>query len=184
MRTLVASVVLGLLVASCSTSSDPAVDETTTSAPDSTTTTTEVTPPEPVLVFSVETSGGCMMAGPNCASYRFFSDGTVELLRLDVETRIPEGTGTIDAALVTAVADELVQVDLEDLYASLPPGECRGCYDGIDTAFIYEVPGQPNTFASVDVELVETVPLFAATWAALEEAELALGQLEPEMRAP
>ncbi len=182
MKNVAVAVALAMLVVACSPDSDAPATETTTSLAESTTSTTQAPPPQPVLVFTVETSGGCLMAGPNCAAYRFFSDGSVELLRLDVETRIPEATGSIDPSLVAAVSDALAEVDLADLHASLPPGECRGCYDGIDTTFIYEVPGQPNTFASVEVELTDSVPLFAATWSALAEAELTLGQLEPEMR--
>jgi hypothetical protein len=185
MRTVTVIAILTVVLVGCASPVDSASEASTTTEPTTTTSTTTTTtlPPEPVLVFTVETSGGCLQAGPNCAAYQFFSDGTVELLRLGVDTTTPEGTGTIDPEFVTAVSEELMAVvSLGDLHASLPPGECRGCYDGIDTTFIYNVPDQLNTFESVDVELLDAIPLFRATWAALAEAELTLGQLEPEMR--
>jgi hypothetical protein len=144
----------------------------TTSLPTSTTEATTTLPPEPVEVFTVRLDGGCMMMGPNCPEYRFLSDGSVAVFRAgEVE---PTDTAAINLALVTSVVDLVASTDLEALSASLPPGECRGCYDGIDVTYIY---GPDGVFASIDIELVSTEPLFAATEAALAAAQGALGEL-------
>ena len=120
-----------------------------------------------------------MMAGPNCATYEFLTDGTVNLYRVGA-LDVPEGAGSIDAAIVDKVLFHLDGTDLDELRASLPEGECRACYDGIDTTFVYITP-DPVAFNSAEVELVTTEPLFAATWAALEAAEDELGPLENQM---
>ncbi len=162
---------LSLVLGACA-SSDGGADVTTTGGTDTTETTETTLPPEPVEIFTVRLDGGCMMMGPNCPEYRFLSDGTVALFRVgEVE---PTDTAAIDPALVTSVVDLVASTDLEALSASLPPGECRGCYDGIDVTYIY---GPDGVFASTDVELVPTEPLFAATEAALAAAQAALSEL-------
>ena len=182
MRLLSAVVFALALIASACASDAGGSDETTSSTvpttTSSTTTTTEA-PAEPVVAFTIQLSGGCMMAGPNCATYEFLTDGTVNLYRVDA-LDVPEGVGSIDAAIVDEVLLHLDAVDLDELRASLPEGECRACYDGIDTTFIYAT-APPTAFDSAEVELVTTEPLFAATWAALEAAEDELGPLENQM---
>ena len=182
MRILSAVVVALAVLASACASDAGGTDETTTSTlpttSSSTTTTTEAAT-EPVVAFTVQLDGGCMMAGPNCATYEFLTDGTVNLYRVGA-LDVPEGTGSIDTANVDRVLLHLDEANLAELRASLPEGECRACYDGIDTTFVYAAP-DPVAFNSAEVELVTTEPLFAATWAALEAAEDALGPLENQM---
>lgn len=145
--------------------------------------TTLTTIPEPSgEAFVVRLEGGCMMMGPNCPVYRFFTDGTVELVRLTEEEEPPLGSADIDPALVSAVTDLVGSTDLDALAASLPPGECRGCYDGIDVTYLYLAVDDPvitiaGRFSSTEVELVPTEPLFAATGAALAAAQAALEDL-------
>ena len=86
------------------------------------------------------------MAGPNCAEYQFYDDGTVEIYRVGTEVTTPEASGMIDQEFIISVQDELVGIDLALLHDSLAPGECRGCYDGIDTTFVYNAPGSVTTF--------------------------------------
>ena len=185
MRIVIAIGILAATLVGCGGTPTREIATSTTASP--TTSTTATTPANevtPRLVFTIELSGGCIMAGPNCAQYRFWSDGTIELFRVGIDRTTPEGTAMIDPSLVSDVADHVMAIDLDRLRASLREGECRGCYDGIDTTFTYVVSDGSPSFASVDVELHDSVPLFAATWAALEEAQLAVGQLEPEMHSP
>jgi hypothetical protein len=145
--------------------------------------TTSVTMPEESgEAFVVRLEGGCMMMGPNCPVYLFSTDGTVHLVRLGYEEEPPIASTTIDPALVAAVTELVNVTDLDALAGSLPPGECRGCYDGIDVTYVYLATDDPaitvaGRFSSTDVELVPTEPLFAATGAALAAAQSGLEDL-------
>ncbi len=118
------------------------------------------------------------MVGPNCPEYVFYTDGTVEHFRVDVDERTLEGRATLDVRLVQRVIDELQATDLAELRATLPDGEDRSIYDGTNMAYRYEVLTGNGAFSSVTVELLDSVPLFAATGAALEAARDALGPLD------
>ncbi|MCL1598863.1 MAG: hypothetical protein M3094_06745, partial [Actinomycetia bacterium] len=110
------------------------------------------------------------MMGPNCATYLIYSDGSVTLERTD-DPGVPVDTGTIDTALVGTVIDLVAATDLDALQADLPPGECRGCYDGIDVTFTYETPEGPVAIASIDVDIFASdEPLLTATWSILDAA--------------
>ena len=184
MKTATVVAILTVVLVGCASPGDSASGSSTTTEPPTTTstTTTNTLPPEPTLVFSVEFDGGCMMMGPNCSGYRFFSDGSVELYRTNLDTSETEHTATIDEGLVTAVADQLASADLIELRGMLPEGECRGCYDGLDTTYIYEVTAGAAEFDSAKVELVASVPLFRATEQALTAAQAALDELEIQSR--
>jgi len=124
-----------------------------------------------------------MMMGANCAGYHFWSDGTVEIYRADGATDgAAEITGSIDPVLIARVAAELGTADLPAIRASLPEGECRGCYDGIDTTFTYETIVGTVPFSSTEVELDLSVPLFAATADALQAARTTLDPLPIQER--
>jgi len=150
--------ILVLMVSACSPSSD--VDATTTSQPAA----TVITVAEPVgPVVTIVDEGGCFMMGPNCATYRVYTDGTVELTRTGGSGAV-EATTTVDVKLVDAIRDLVATEDLEALRAGLPEGEMTAAYDGVDTSFIYAYPQGDVAFASAVVELVASEPLFAATW--------------------
>jgi hypothetical protein len=148
----VLAVVFGLVVAACGSSGGGSTETTTT-----------VEPIIPYVVVTVVQDGGCMMMGPNCPTYEISSDGSVALYRSGAEQ---VDQSTIDTALVDAIVAESAGTDLDALRQRLPQGECQGCYDGIDTTFVY----QEATFSGVDVELVASEPLFAATWDAVAAA--------------
>jgi hypothetical protein len=127
----------------------------------------------PVLVFSVEQTGGCGF-GHLCQTWRFYSDGYVEAFRRVGPDEDPEPprTGNVDAALVSAVSEELVGLDLGELRASLPEGVLRAAFDGVDVSYVYNVTdGQDGRFYSPETELLPTVPLFAATMEAIDAAD-------------
>jgi len=149
-----------LVVSACASASPGA-------APDHPTTTTAA--PDPALVLTITEDGGCFMMGPNCATYLVYSDGSVELQRTG-HPGAPIDAAAIDVALVSDVADLVAATDLDALRGSLPPGECRGCYDGTDVTFTYETPEGPAMFASVDVDIFVSEPLLSASWSVLEAA--------------
>ncbi len=154
------AIAFALVVSACASASPVA-------APDDPTTTTA--PPDPVLVLTITEDGGCFMMGPNCATYLVYSDGSVELQRTG-HPDAPLDTATIDVTLVSDVTDRVAVTDLDALRESLPPGECRGCYDGTDVTFTYETPEGPAVFASVDVDIFVSEPLLSASWSVLEAA--------------
>jgi hypothetical protein len=128
-------------------------------------------PDADAIVLDVEFSGGCAQLGPNCAQLIVFGDGTVVARRI-----LPGGTervdsGSIDTALVNALHQVVADTDLAALHRRLPEGECRGCYDGIDTTLRFS-PASSPAFASVDVELESSEPVFQAAFAVLEAAQL------------
>ena len=127
--------------------------------------------PEPdVVVIAVESTGGCAMMGPNCSKLLVFGDGTVEAYRFVGDGDELVDTGSIDPQVVADLARLVSSTDLEAIRARLGPGECRGCYDGIDTTMTFYDDDGPATFASVDVELDAAEPLFAAAWAVADAA--------------
>lgn len=129
------------------------------------------------VYFSAESSGGCAQLGPNCARFDVYGDGRVEAYRTGFDPEEPVATGAIDAALVAELHSETLDTDQAALIASLPPGECRGCYDGIDTSMSFPIPplaGAIPTFSSVDVELVRTEPLLDLGWRVYEAAQAAV----------
>ena len=171
-----------LVLSACASSeSFSEANSGTTTSTTSTTTPPETTPttaPGPrTLVVTITEDGGCFMMGPNCATYLVYSDGSVELMRTR-ELGEPEATTTVDPDAIQEVTDLLASTDPETLRASLPEGECQGCFDGIDTTFTYETTDGQVSFASTEVELVLSESLFAATWqvrnAAAENLELGM----------
>lgn len=150
--------VCALLVASCGAETSAALD------PDA-------------VYFTAESSGGCAQMGPNCARLDVYGDGTVLAYRIGVDAAEPVATGTIDAALVADLHRETLNTDQAALIDSLPPGECRGCYDGIDTTMTFPIPPTieaPPTFSSVEVELLRTEPLLDLGWQVYEAAGAAI----------
>ncbi len=152
--------ILALLLSTCSGASVA-----------STTTTTLPPGPEPAGVLLVaEFPGGCAMMGPNCERLVIYGDGTVEAHRLGSGDPRPVDVGSIDPALVAALHRVVVRTDLEAMRLRLPPGECQGCVDGIDTTVTFTVDGHDTTFSSIDTELVISEPVFAAMWSVIDAA--------------
>lgn len=152
-------IAIGLIVSACA-SSPSGVDGTATTGANA---TTAMIPEPAVPVVTIVDEGGCFMAGPNCATYAVFSDGTVEVLRTGEPDTI-EATTVVDADLAMTIHDLVATTDLEALRSGLPEGEMTAAYDGVDTTFIYRTDADDVMFSSAVVELVESEPLFAATW--------------------
>ena len=156
---------LGMLVAvaivatACATTGDGSV--------------TTAAPIDPLSVLAtVEQTGGCMMMGPNCPTYVIRADGQVTLLATGGSDE-PVDSTFINPALTTDLAWQMSTTDFAVLRSGLPPGQCQGCYDGIDTAFVFMTRSQTVTFDSVRTELDPSVPLFATMWRIVEAAGLA-----------
>lgn len=131
------------------------------------------------VVFRAESNGGCAQLGPNCVRVDVYGDGSVKAYRLGVDQQTPVDTGTIDRNLVIALHSEVSSADLTALHRRLPPGECRGCVDGIDTSmsFPFSVGDKtvmPLLFSSVEVELDPSEPLFDIAWSVYRAAEAAV----------
>ena len=136
-----------------------------TGAAATSTTTTSTPPPGPdadSVVLIVELTGGCAMMGPNCERFVVFGDGTVEAYRAGESDPRPIDTGSIDPALAATLHRVVTTADLDALRRRLPPGECQGCFDGIDTLATFTVDGADVTFSSVDTEFTPSEPVFAA----------------------
>ena len=134
MKKLLILVVLGVVTASCASSPASSETETTTTMVPAETTATSPTsttvPPAPVLVFTVREDGGCMMAGPNCAEYQFYDDGTVDIFRVgtrDHHHRKPRARSMSHSS--PRCRDALDGADLASIYESLAPGGMSGRYD-------------------------------------------------------
>ena len=146
--------------------------------------TGEAAGPNPASVyFTGESAGGCAQMGPNCLRVVVFGDGSVEAYRVGGDKQTPVDTASIDDALVETLHREIVTTDMHQLIGTLPPGECRGCYDGIDTVMRFYSPPldvEHPEFSSVEVELDRSEPLLAAAWAVYEAA---LGVVETPLVA-
>lgn len=152
--------ILALLLSACG---GAAAESSTTTAP----------PPHPdadSVVLAAELTGGCAMMGPNCERFVVYGDGTVELYRAGESAAQPDDVGTIGPVLVTTLHNTVLATDLEALRKRLPPGECQGCVDGIDTLATFTVDGDGTTFSSIETELTPTEPVFNAMWAVIDAA--------------
>lgn len=134
----------------------------------------EAAGPDPASVYFIgESAGGCAQMGPNCLRVVVFGDGSVEAYRIGGDEQTPVDTANIDGALVETLHREIANTDMHQLIGTLSPGECRGCYDGIDTIMRFYSPPldvEHPAFSSVDVELDRSEPLLAAAWAVYEAA--------------
>jgi len=111
------------------------------------------------------------MMGPNCERVVVFGDETVEAYRAGENAAQPVDVGSIDPELVATLHNTVYATDLEALRKRLPPGECQGCIDGIDTLATFTVDGCDVTFNSIETEVTPTEPVFAAMWAVFAAAQ-------------
>lgn len=153
LRTLVA-------VATLATACSPAGEGTTTTTID----------PGSVLV-TVEQTGGCLMMGANCPTYVVHANGEVDLFRTSGTGEIVDST-FVDPSLTTDLAWLMSTTNYAELRAGLAVGECRGCYDGIDTTFMFINQASIVSFDSIDTELDPSEPLFGTVWRIIEAAVL------------
>lgn len=154
--------ILALLVASCSTAATVSTITTESLAP---------SPGANSVVLVAELTGGCAMMGPNCERFVILGDGTVKAYRAGESAAQPVDIGAIDPALVATLHEVVRSTNLEALRKRLPPGECQGCVDGIDTLAIFTVDGAEVTFNSIDTELTSAEPAFATMWVVIDAAQ-------------
>jgi hypothetical protein len=148
-------------MATLATACSPAGEGTTTSSID----------PGSVLV-TVEQTGGCLMMGANCPTYVVHANGEVALFRTGGTGEIVDST-FVDPSLATDLAWLMSTTNYSELRAGLAVGECQGCYDGIDTRFIFVNQQSIVAFDSIDTELDPSEPLFGTVWRIFEAAVLA-----------
>ena len=118
------------------------------------------------------------MMGPNCVRYVAESDGSVSVYRLvGPEAELVDAI-TIDPTLVENLIMAVAAADFDALRSRLGPGECRACYDGIDTEVTFVVDGAAVAFNSVDVEFDTSEPVFAALDAVIAAASVVETPLE------
>lgn len=130
-----------------------------------------------LVVFVWTETGGCMMAGPNCARYEARVDGTVETFRGG--NAGVEATGSVDPDLVAAWRDALLAEDIDALRARVGEGELTAAFDGVDYAVSDPVSG--IELSSVATAFDRSEPIFAAAFG-LVEAAAAAAPLEIQMR--
>ena len=143
-------------------------------------TTGDTSTATPTEVLRYETTGGCLMMGPNCATYVVYSDGTVEIYRTG-ENAPAEVVGSIPAAELSAFLDSVKDTDFAGLVSEVGPGTCNSCVDGIDIKATI-------TFADGPIELDSTIvnfdinhALFANLETLMEDVR-AVGELELQQR--
>lgn len=155
-----------LVVAACGAAGGAFSSTTTSTEPDR-------------IILTVEQSGGCMMMGPNCPTYVVYADGHVDLYRTGEPDSLVDTT-FVDESLVTDVITEIALTDFTALRRRLPAGECQGCYDGIDSVFVFPGASGDVTFDSITEELNSSEPLLANVWdivaAAAESTNMPLEQ--------
>lgn len=152
---------LALLAAACS-EPGPAPVSTTEPTTTSTSAAPQVAgPPADAVVFEADVIGGCFMMGPNCARYVVYGDGALETFRLGVEPVELVGTGTVDPVLVSDLWTEVGATDMDGFRASLGPGVCNACVDGVDTLLTLRVGGDVFAFDSAEVDFDVQRPIFA-----------------------
>ncbi len=160
-----------ILLSACgsdeTSSEDPAESPTTTSLPDDggpVETVPELEPDQVVFVWTE--TGGCAMAGPNCARYEVAADGTVQTFRGDESEA--STTGVVDTVAVSDWLSAVAATDLAELVGRLGPGEMTAAFDGVD--FVLEAPHTQLVFSSVEVEFDLGEPLFRAAFSMAHQA--------------
>lgn len=114
------------------------------------------------LTVTIVERGGCEMMGPNCRVYVVAGDGTFQVQRAGLEGQGAVASGELDASIAEFLRQAVAGTDLAGLAETLPPGECRGCADGIDYLVTIDVDGTATSFDSVEVLFDPTEPLFTA----------------------
>jgi hypothetical protein len=114
------------------------------------------------LTVTIVERGGCEMMGPNCRVYVVAGDGTFQVERAGLEDQGAVASGELDESIAEFLREAVAGTDLAGLAETLPPGECRGCADGIDYLVTVDVDGTVTTFDSVEVLFDPTEPLFTA----------------------
>lgn len=114
------------------------------------------------LTVTIVERGGCEMMGPNCRVYVVAGDGAFEVRRAGLEDQGAVASGALDESIAALLREAVATTDLAGLGGTLPPGECRGCVDGIDYLVSIDVDGTVTTFDSVEVLFDPTEPLFTA----------------------
>ena len=128
--------------------------------------------PEQVLISATGLAAECLRLDDEIGTLSREFDGM--MAKLEQARSELVDTAVIDRDLVIALDRELAATDQDELLASLPPGECRGCFDGIDTTMSFPIDPLPvvtPTFSSVEVQLDRSEPVFAAAWAVYEAAQ-------------
>lgn len=149
-------------------------------------TTTDTVTPTRSEVVRYETTGGCQMMGPNCATYVVYSDGTVEIHRA-VDIR-PAGqgapaeiVGAIPAAEVSAFLDSVKDTDFSALLADVGPGTCNSCVDGIDIVLTLGLGGEPVVLDSTVINFDINNDFFANVETLMNDVR-AVGELPLQQR--
>ena len=181
MKTMVLVVGFAAILASCGAEGgDAGVDEPVVTVTSSTTAPEMLAEPVPLLV--VAEVGGCYMMGPNCTTTLVMSDGSFGVYRNDpVDVMaVPESLDEAEYRGAVDVADlarTVAATDFTTLRASLGPGECMACVDGIDYRVRVFTGAGPEDLASVDYEFDEAIAFFAEL-AEVRRAAAAAGTLE------
>lgn len=136
--------------------------------------------PSHSVVLRYETTGGCLMMGPNCATYVVYSDGTVEVYRTG-ENAPAEVVGSIPEAEVAAFLDSVDDTDFEALAAEVGPGTCNACVDGIDYIVTLTLADGPIELDSTIVNFDLTNDFFANVETLMEDVR-AVGELAIQQR--
>lgn len=135
---------------------------------------------EPTEVLRYEATGGCLMMGPNCATYVLYSDGTVEIFRTG-ENAPAEVTGSIPEAEVTAFLDSVTGTDFDALAAEVGPGTCNACVDGIDVLLTIVSSDGSTKLDSTVVNFDPTNDFFANVETLMEDVR-GVGELAIQQR--
>jgi len=143
-------------------------------------TTVETVAPERTEVVRYESTGGCLMMGPNCATYVLYSDGAVEIYRTG-EGLPAEVVGSIPEAEVDAFLDSVKDTDFAALATEVGPGTCNSCVDGIDIMLTLTLAGEPVSLDSTVVNFDLNNDFFANVETLMEDVR-AVGELAVRQR--
>lgn len=139
-------------------------------------------PEDVILVWS--DTGGCAMAGPNCARYEITANGEVQTFRgTDQEVA---NTGAVEVLEVQGWLEVVDGTDFAELQKRLGPGEMTAAFDGVDSMLKLPAVGprasaEPVELSSVEVEFDRNEPFFAETSNLISSAVKA-APLEPTYR--
>lgn len=160
---------LAVLTIGCGGSDSAGPDTPPNTTPDPSEISQEVAGDD--IVFVWNETGGCAMAGPNCARYQVTADGAVTSFRINFGEFEEAASGQIDAEVVATWMDVSASTDHADMEARLNPGQLTAAFDGVD--IVLEAPIADYVIDSTQYEFDRKEPFFEAAWSMVEAAAAA-----------
>ena len=173
MYRIVKRIVLGLLtlltLAECEIAPQPTAQTITTPGANLPATPSPDSSAEPKIgahdtLLTIRTEGGMCVNGGCWSEKQIKADGSFTA----ADNTGAQTTGTLGAATVAELTQQIAATDFEQLKAKPFTGTCPVAFDGQEYIYTFQTAGGPQTLASCTVEIDENSPLFQTITSLIE----------------